>query len=282
MPESVVSQLYHLVAFKLKKPKMQLEKGMFIISIDVDVGSKVLGVINKGKNDANVHKFFTEYTVGKIEEMALPLFVDLFENLSIPVTFAVRGQLADVDSSVFELLLDSSIKHDIGSHGYLHRRFKNLSCREAENELSMISTSMKKFGIIPRSFVFPSNSVAHLSLLEKYGYKCYRGYGDFIHDRMYIEKRGQLYNIYPSLYLDQSLNSFLSRKILDVAVGKKAPLHFWFHLWNFGETKESMQKSIDRVIFPLLKYAKEKVDCGMLTFETMFSAAKKIESGLVS
>jgi len=278
--ESVISQLHHLVAFRLEKPKMRLEKCMLIISIDVDVGSKVLGVINKGKNDTNVHRYLSEYTVGKIEEMALPLFADLFENLIIPVTFAVRGQLADVESSVFDLLLDSSVKHDIGSHGYSHRRFKKLSSREAENELRMISASMKKFGIIPRSFVFPVNSVAHLNLLEKYGYKCYRGYGDIVHDCMYIEKLGQLYNIYPSLYLNQGTNSLLLEKILDVAVTKKAPLHLWFHLWNFGETEKSMQRSINRTIFPLLKYAKEKADCGVLIFETMFSAAKKIESGL--
>jgi len=282
VPEFLISQLYHVVTFKLKKPKMKLDKGMLILSIDVDVGSKVLGVINKGKNDANVNKYFSEYTVGRIEEMALPLFVGLFENMSIPVTFAVRGQFVDVDNSIFKLLLDSSVKHDIGAHGYLHRRFKNLSHREAENELKMISASMKKFGIIPRSFVFPANSVAHLNLLEKYGYKCYRDHGDFIHDCMYIEKQGQLYNIHPSLYLDQSSSSLLSKKILDVAVGKKAPLHFWFHLWNLGETKESIQRSIDRVIFPMLRYAKERVDCGLLTLETMLSAAQKIESGLGS
>jgi hypothetical protein len=35
---SFFSQLYHFLAYSIKKPKMQLEKGMFIISIDVDVG----------------------------------------------------------------------------------------------------------------------------------------------------------------------------------------------------------------------------------------------------
>ena len=101
-----------------------------------------------------------------------------------------------------------------------------------------------------------------------------------MYDSMYIEKRGQLYNIRPSLFLDQGTNSLLLEKILDIAVIKKAPLHLWFHLWNFGKTKKSLQRSINRIIFSLLKYAKEKVDCGVLTFETMFSAAKRIESGL--
>jgi len=164
---------------------------MFIISVDVDVGDKELGVINDGKNDANVSSSTSEYLVGAIEERVLPLIVDLFDDFEIPVTFAIRGQLTEVDDSILDLILHSTVKHDIGAHGYYHRQFVNLSRTEAENELKMISVGMKNFGILPRSFVFPRNSVAHLELLEKYGYECYRGY-DL---RMCIEKKGQLYNI---------------------------------------------------------------------------------------
>lgn len=282
LAESVASQLYHLFAFKFRGTKNCLGKAMIIISIDVDVGSKVLGIANMGKNDANVNRYFSEYTIGEIEEMALSLFLDLFESVNAPVTFAVRGQLADVDTVIFERLVSSPVKHDVGAHGYFHRKFQDLSCDEAENELSMVSSAMKKFNVFPKSFIFPVNSVAHLDLLEKYGYECYRGYGDFRSDNMCIEKCGQLYNIRPSLYLDHGANPLLLKKILDVAVAKKAPLHLWFHLWNFGQTKQSIQKTIDRILFPTLKYAKEKEACELLTFETMFSATKKIERGFNS
>lgn len=255
---------------------MQLEKGIFIISIDVDVGSRELGVINRGKNDANVNKRISEYQVGKIEEETLPLFVETFNDLEIPVTFAVRGQLTEVNDSILELLLKSSVKHDIGAHGYYHRQFTNLSRNEAENELNMISSGMRKFGIVPRSFVFPNNNVAHLDPLQKFGYKCYRGYGDFMNDCMYIEK-GQLYNIHPSLYIDQGTSFTFLRKILDISIAKKLPFHVWFHLWNFGETKESIQRTITNVFIPLLKYAKKKEKSGELTFETMLSAAERVE-----
>jgi peptidoglycan/xylan/chitin deacetylase (PgdA/CDA1 family) len=278
MGKSLVSQLYHFVAFRLK-PTMQFEKSMLIISIDIDVGSRLLGLVNEGKNDANVNDHFSEYALGEIEEMALPLFADLFENVAVPATFAVRGQLLDCDSSAIELLIDSSVKHDIGSHGYSHLSFLNLSCEGADNELRAISIGMKKLGIIPRSFVFPRNGVAHLNLLENYGYKCYRSFGNFIHDSMRIEKHGALYNICPSLFLDKSIDSLFLKKILDVAIAKKAPLHFWFHLWNFGTTKESIQRSINRVILPILEYANEKRDRDVLRIETMLSAATKIESG---
>jgi peptidoglycan/xylan/chitin deacetylase (PgdA/CDA1 family) len=274
---SFFSQLYHLLTYPIKKPKMQLEKGMLIISIDVDVGSRELGVINKGKNDANVHSYFSECRVGEIDERAFPLFVSTFDDFEIPVTFAMRGQLTELNYSGLELLLESSVKHDIGAHGYYHRRFTNLSHNEAENELNMISTGMKKFGIIPRSFVFPRGSVAHLNLLEKYGYLCYRGYGDFKSDRMYIEKQGQIYNVHPSLCLDQGTRPFFLKKILDISISRKLPFHVWFNLWNFGETKEEMQKLIKKVFVPLFNYAKGRERSGEVSFETMVSVVEKVE-----
>ncbi|NWG11506.1 polysaccharide deacetylase family protein, partial [Candidatus Bathyarchaeota archaeon] len=276
--ESFISQLYHFVAFKLKNSQTQLDKAMFIISIDIDVGSEMLGSVNRGENDRNVNKFLSEGAIGKIEEAALPLFVDLFTNLDVPATFAVRGQLLDIDSSALELLINSPVRHDIGAHGYSHRKFRSLSTEEAENELSMISTSTKKLGITPESFIFPVNSIAHLDLLEKYDYKCYRGHGGFINDCMQIEKESKLYNIHPSLYIDRNMNSWLLKKIVAIAVSKKAPFHIWFHLWNFGESKESIQKGINQVILPLLNYAKKQEDKGLLAFETMASSIGKIEN----
>jgi hypothetical protein len=273
---SFFSQLYHFLAYPIKKPKMQLEKGMLITSIDVDVGSRELGVINRGKNDANVHGHLSEYQVGAIEELALPLFVKAFNDFQIPVTFAIRGQLTEVNDSILWLLLESSVKHDIGAHGYYHREFTSLSRSEAENELNMISVGMKKFGIVPRSFVFPKNRVAHLDLLGIYGYKCYRGYGDFMNDSMYIERKGEVYNIHPSLYIDEGTSFVFLKRILDIAIERKLPFHVWFHLWNFGETKRATRK-IKEVFLPFFGYAKRKERSDALHFETMFSAALHME-----
>jgi peptidoglycan/xylan/chitin deacetylase (PgdA/CDA1 family) len=256
---------------------MQLEKGMFIISIDVDVGSRELGVLNKGKNDENIVRHMSEFRVGEIDEMAFTLFFEAFNNFEIPVTFAIRGQLTEVNNSILDFLLKSSVEHDIGAHGYYHREFTDLSRNEAENELNLISEGMKKFGIDPRSFVFPRGGVAHLDLLQSYGYKCYRGVGDFINDCMYIEKQGRLYNVHPSLYVDQSIGSIFLRKILDLAIAKKLPFHIWFHLWNFGEAKGAIHRTINKVFYPLLNYAKKKERSGLLDVETMISATEKVK-----
>jgi peptidoglycan/xylan/chitin deacetylase (PgdA/CDA1 family) len=257
---------------------MHLEHGMFIISIDVDVGSRKLGVVNKGKNDLNVNKYISEYRIGEIEENALPILVEIFDGFEIPVTFAVRGQLTEVNDSVLEVLRRSAVKHDIGAHGYYHTEFTNLSYGDAENELSMISTGLKKFGIVPQSFVFPRNSVAHLDLLERHGYECYRGYGNFRRDCMLIDRSGELYNIHPSLYLDEGTRPAYLRRILDISIAKKLPFHVWFHPWSFGETEEALQKFITKVLTPFFSYAKRKERDNTLSFETMLSAALKVEN----
>ena len=215
--------------------------------------------------------------VGQIEEKALPFFVDMFETLNMPVTFALRGQCLDIDTTAVESIIGSSIRHDVGSHGYTHRRFGDLSVSEAESELDMTSAAMKKCGVSPKSFVFPQDSVAHLDLVEKFGYKSYRSFGSFFHDRMQLEKQGALYNICPSLHLTRSANSLFLKKLLDVAISERAPFHVWFHLWNFGYDLKSIQRSVKIAVFPMLQYAKEKVNLDVLSFETMHSVVEKME-----
>jgi hypothetical protein len=272
-----ISQLGHFFTYSIRTPKMSLEKGMLIISTDIDAGSSKLGVVNKGKRDKDVNTHFSEYQIGKIEELSVPLFVETFDDFGIPITFAVRGQLTEVDGQVLEILLASRVKHDIGSHGYYHRKFTQLANNEAEDELRMISAGMKEYGLIPRTFIFPVNCVAHLDLLEKYNYACYRGHGDFVKDCMYIERFGRLYNVHPSIYIDRHTNLPLLKKLLDISIEKRLPFHAWFHFWNFGEDKKSVSKSMKNLFVPFLHYAKEKQENGILTFETMLSATEKVE-----
>lgn len=272
---SLFSQLYRFISYSVTKPKMHLEHSMMIISVDVDVGSSQLGVINKGTNDANIVRRMSEYQVGQIEEIAFSLFFEMFNEFETPVTFAIRGQLTEVSNSILELLAKSSVEHDIGAHGYYHKEFTTLSRNEAEKELKMISAGMKKLGITPRSFVFPRNSVAHLDLLEKYGYKCYRGHDEYA---MCIEREGKLYNVHPSLYADEDTSPVLLKKLLDISITRNLPFHVWFHPWGFGETKKEIHKTINTIFVPFLRYAKEKENGNRLSFETMLSAVSKVEN----
>jgi len=266
------SEIAHFFKYSVKKSTKSYEKGMLIISTDIDVGSPELGIINKGKNDANVNNRYSEYQIGAIEEIAVPLFVKTFDTFNIPITFAVRGQLADVNSIVLNTLLNSRIKHDIAAHGYSHKRFTHLTRKEADDELQKISVKMNKVGINPTSFIFPRNCVAHLDLLEKYHYKCFRGDGNFLRDSMSIEKEGSLYNVHPSIYVDSYTNFTVLTKILDISIDRKVPFHIWFHFWNFGKDKDSISRKIKNSFSPFLHYANKKKKNGLLTIETMNSA----------
>ena len=273
---SLASQMFHFVAFELEKPRVQFDAAMLIFSVDVDAGSRELGLINGGKNDANVHKCFSEFCIGEIEGRAFPVFVKTFNDFEVPATFAVRGQITEVADNILNMLINSPFKHDIGAHGYSHRNFQSLSRKEAEEELEKIAAGLRKFNVVPKSFVYPRNMVSHLDLLEKFNYECYReAAGSFFGDHMYIEKKGGLYNIQPSLYLNLSITPIILERILDVAISKKVPLHLWFHPWTFGDSDELIKKYVKNVFVPFLKYAQTKKRSGVLTFETMLSATEK-------
>jgi hypothetical protein len=72
MNKRSVSELLHLVSLRVKSSQKNLETGMLIISIDVDVGRKELGTINKGQNDFNISPSHSEYLIGQIEEQSFP------------------------------------------------------------------------------------------------------------------------------------------------------------------------------------------------------------------
>jgi peptidoglycan/xylan/chitin deacetylase (PgdA/CDA1 family) len=272
-----VEQLGHFAKYLVENSTSSLERGMMIISIDIDVGNKELGVVNQGRNDRNVNNRLSEFSVGAVEELALPLFLDLFRKFDHPVTFAIRGQWLDYPNVVLQRLLSSSVQHDIGAHGYFHSSFNKLSSEEARNELDRVSAAMKRHDRSPTSFVFPRNSVAHLDLLPIYGFRSYRESNSIFRAGLYIANYGQLWDIHPSLYINNKTPYILTKKILDKCVSRKLPFHIWFHLWNFGKTKDAILKKIIGYYQPLLRYARLKAVEGVLNIETMNSAVEAIK-----
>jgi peptidoglycan/xylan/chitin deacetylase (PgdA/CDA1 family) len=274
--KSILSQSFHYFAFSSKKPLPEFDTASLIISIDVDGGSPELGVKNGGRNDRNVNDFLTERRVGEIEEQVIPLLLQAFNEFEFPATFALRGQLTEVENSIINLILESSTPQEIAAHGYTHKIFTALSEFEAEGELRMISTGMKKFGITPKSFVFPKNEVSHLKLLERHGYLAFRARGNFFRDGMYIRKCGNLFDVHPSLF-SEFYNSAISKKIIDLALKYRAPLHIWFHPWNLGYTPKTAAERITKGLLPLIEHARKKKMQGLLKFETMGSIAEKYQ-----
>ena len=274
--ESFLLLSHHLLWYKITSYKTLFEKGMLVVSIDIDVGHKAVGELNQGKNDRNVSTQLDEYTLGKFEQGAVPLLADFLEELQVPATFAVRGQLLEADATLLNRLLDSPIEHDIAADGYYHKDFNELSETDAEKELQMISQKMKKFGVNPRTFVFPRNSVAHLGLLEKHGYLCFRGRSGFAQDGMYIAKRGRLYDIHPSLFITRNTSVRLLKKLLDLSISKGTPFHMWFHPLDFGPGKGDVRRNLHRTLSPFFKYATAKERNGLLAFHTMLSITNQL------
>jgi peptidoglycan/xylan/chitin deacetylase (PgdA/CDA1 family) len=279
--KSILSQTFHYFAFSCKKPKSELDLASLVISIDVDVGSPKVGLINGGRNDHNVHDFRTERDIGEIEEQVIPFLLQAFNDFEFPATFALRGQLFEVENSIVNQILESSTQHEIAAHGYTHRIFTDLSETEADQELKMVSEGMKKFDIKLKSFVFPKNKVSHLRLLEKNGFLSYRDEGNLFRDGLYVRKKGNLLDVHPSLFLSFYSGSFC-KNIIDLAVKYRAPLHIWFHpsdvmYWNLGNFHEVANERINDILLPLLEHARKKKKQGLLKFETMASMAEQYQ-----
>jgi len=266
-----LSHFLHYLKYYINRPIKNYDNGFLIISIDIDVGSQKLGHKNRGKYDQDIHDVYSEEIIGMTEEKIVPLFIDLFNEYEIPVTFAIRGQLCEVDDPIIDLLINSPVEHDIGIHGYYHRDFTNLSMDEANEEMKLISKGINKYGIKPTSFVFPKNKIKYLSLLEKWDYLCFRGFGSLLKDGMYIKKYGKLYDVHPGMYLGECNNTFFLNKFIDLSMKYNAPIHLWFHTWNFGYRLEVVKKRIDNCLRPFLRYAKSKEKKSGFKFETMRS-----------
>jgi peptidoglycan/xylan/chitin deacetylase (PgdA/CDA1 family) len=273
---SIFSQFSHLVFFSTQKSRFHLDKGALITSIDVDVGSAVLAEKNANKNDSNVHFCLPEKYVGEIENRVVPALADFFDEMDIPVTFAFRGQLAQIGDPIFSTILDSPSKHEIAAHGYYHRSFTNINEAEAFEELELTCSGFQRIGVKPKTFIFPRNQINHLQLLEKFGYRSYRERGGLFTDGMYIAEKGTLFDVHPGFHLGFTYNPIFLNNIINLAAKKRRPLHIWFHPRDIYETRGLKLSSIKKVLFPIYNYAKKKEKEGTLSFETMDSAVDRI------
>lgn len=107
--------------------------------------------------------------------------IDLFEAYELPATWAVVGKLLTPGSDplfhnrqLFEALLDSTPDHEVGLHSHAHRPFDELSLDEARDDVEAGVEVLREWGVVPRSFVFPRNRVAHTDALRDHGFTRYR------------------------------------------------------------------------------------------------------------
>lgn len=270
------SDVPQVILYELRRGEAELKKGAVLFSIDVDVGHEDVGVRNQGRNDTNVSDIMSERQVGKIEQMALPLILDSFDNFEIPVTLALRGQLFDVSPATAQAVISRSGDYDIGVHGYYHKSFAKLTHQEALREFEMLREAMQNFRLEPKSFVFPRNAIAHLDLLRAFDYLCFRGMGGFARNLMHVERTYGLWNVHPTAFVHSRSNILALRRVVDISLQRKLPAHLWFHPWNFGSNSSDVRKHVDNVLSPLLAHIRRLDDEGRIAVSTMKGIAEHV------
>jgi peptidoglycan/xylan/chitin deacetylase (PgdA/CDA1 family) len=157
---------------------------------------------------------------------------------------------------IVERILTSPVKHEIGLHGFFHIPFSRCSRKVAEVEMEREVEAAKKFGLAPKSFVFPEEKIGHLPMLKEKGVQIYRGQtssrwkenqsflvrkfngaiGKLVAPPVSPLYRDGLWEIPSSMYFydSQMPLSLLPRARLGLsrAIQANRVFHIWLHPWN--------------------------------------------------
>jgi peptidoglycan/xylan/chitin deacetylase (PgdA/CDA1 family) len=158
--------------------KIELDKGIFIISIDTEFAWGFIDII-----DTNLAKKYIYISKRRSRTNILKI-LKISEELNIPITFGFVGRLLLDDSQshnsilqaidVFHQVLGSRVEHEIACHSFSHIDFSRCSRWEAQQDIRMCKKIMKDFGVDPVSFLYPRNRIGHLDILENEGFKTFR------------------------------------------------------------------------------------------------------------
>jgi len=182
----------------------------------------------------------------------------------------------DIVDRVINFTLKSNVAHDIASHSFSHQLFGDPGCTEkvalAEIEQSLNIMS-QNYGITPKVFIFPRDSVGHLDVLRRSGFTAFRGpiphampysegdKGIVRMARKYASEFGYLASFYLRLpppivivedidglknipasmcfnkkpFIPLSLVTLKAKKGIKRAMEEKKIFHLYTHLINFGQ-----------------------------------------------
>jgi len=191
--------------------EIELDKGVFIISIDLELAwgfnyellkgsrtaEKYLKII-KERSRRNVRKLlelskkfkvpFTWGIVGHLflsscdcSEKGLPHPAMPRPNVEVNKDWYSNDPCTDVNSDplwygsdIIKEILNSNIEHEIACHSFSHVDFSKCSREIAQSEIRKCKEVMKDFGVKPRSFIFPKNRINHLDILKQEDFKVFR------------------------------------------------------------------------------------------------------------
>jgi len=142
--------------------------GTVIITIDTELTSGLIRSPNL---------FSKEYLnlIQKEGENIIRSVLSLFEIYSVPATWGIVGRLFLEKEDIIKEIIRSPIRHDIGCHSFSHVNFKYCGREIAYNDIKKSIIAMKRYNIIPKSFIFPYSSVNYLNILAENGFITFRG-----------------------------------------------------------------------------------------------------------
>ncbi len=209
---------------------------------------------------------------------ALAQNLRLFEMFNFPVSWGICGKLALNEPETFQQIIESNLLHDIGVHTFTHIDLSEEHCTVdvARDEVLRCINFLEKVRR-PVTFIFPWNRVKYLDVLRELGFATYRGNGQT--QLTYPYKQEELWNIPQTYYLtEKSVNEVnFIRKLIDLAIAYNVVVHIWTHLWNMALEGDAVEFA-DRVMEPLLGYAKQRRDEGSIWICTMRELANYCEA----
>lgn len=188
---------------------MQLEKGIFTISLDFEL---IWGTMDR----AGVERFAPACRVER--EVVIDRLLDLFSKYDVSATWCILGHLfldrcspsngrkhpeitrpnhawmsgdwfandpatTEADAPLFygrsliEKIRRARVPQEIASHSFSHIIFGDRGCSAAaaRTDLEACVDAADRLGISLQSFAYPRNSVGYRDLLKEFGFRAYRG-----------------------------------------------------------------------------------------------------------
>lgn len=164
-------------------------------------------------------------------EEGLPRLLDLFLQEGIKVTFFTTGKVAEAYPFLMNRLIRDG--HELGCHGYTHKRFNKMSAEDAEFEIKTAAHVLRQYSDNVISFRAPNLRFpkAYLPMLAKYGFQL-----DSSAARYKIPKQKRILVKQGVTCVPVSITSSflrLPRWLIYPRVARLDPLVLFVHPWEF-------------------------------------------------
>ncbi|HEY7409743.1 MAG TPA: polysaccharide deacetylase family protein [Vicinamibacteria bacterium] len=187
--------------------------------------------------------------------------------------------------SLLRQIRSCPVPQEVGSHSFSHVIFGDEGCSEAvaESEVAACVAAARDLGIELRSFAFPRNSVGHLGVWKRHGFRCYRGPEPVWYEQLPVRTLrarlahlwdvvraaepptvlpervdGTLWNVPGSMIyfpahgvrrlLPVSRRALRALRGLEAAARERRVFHLWFHPTNLADATDAMMGGL-RTIF---------------------------------